>query len=172
MRRNMARILMFSVLCFFLTLTAVSANDVKEGLEIGDKAPDFKLNTLEGETMQLSDFRGERVMVNFWATWCPPCREEMPDMERFYQEHEPNIFSVNLTDSEMNTKQVERFMQELQLTFPVLLDTEGEVSNLYRIQPIPMTYMIDAEGIIQFKSFGALSYRQMVKQFEQMNPAG
>lgn len=161
--------LFFSAFCFFLTINIVSANDVKEGLEIGDKAPDFKLETLEGETLQLSDFRGEPVMINFWATWCPPCRQEMPDMERFYQEHDPVIFSVNLTDEELNTKQVKNFLQELELTFPVLLDKEGEVSTLYRIQPIPMTYMVDAEGIIQFKSFGALSYQLMVKQFEQMN---
>ncbi|GGP16561.1 TlpA family protein disulfide reductase [Oceanobacillus neutriphilus] len=164
----MIRILFFSALCFFLTINSVSANDVKEGLEIGDQAPDFKLNTLDGETLQLSDFRGERVMINFWATWCPPCRQEMPDMERFYQEHDPIIFSVNVTDEELNTQLVKDFMQELKLTFPVLLDKEGEVSNLYRIQAIPMTYMIDAEGIIQFKSFGALSYKQMVKQFAQM----
>ncbi len=76
---------------------------------------------------------------------------------------------MNVTDEELNTQLVKDFMQELKLTFPVLLDKEGEVSNLYRIQAIPMTYMIDAEGIIQFKSFGALSYKQMVKQFEQMN---
>ncbi len=93
MRGRIIRILFFSVLCFVLTINSVSANDdVKEGLEIGDRAPDFKLNTLEGETLQLSDFRGERVMINFWATWCPPCRQEMPDMERFYQEHNPVIF--------------------------------------------------------------------------------
>ena len=98
MRSDMLIILFFSAFCFFLTITAVSANDVKEGLEIGDKAPDFKLNTLEGETLQLSDFRGERIMLNFWATWCPPCRQEMPDMERFYKEHAPIIFSVNLTN--------------------------------------------------------------------------
>ena len=168
MRRNVIKILIFSALSFLLTINTVNAKDVQEGLEIGDKAPDFKLNTLEGETLQLSDFRGERVMINFWATWCPPCRQEMPDMQRFYQEHEPVILSVNLTDTEINTNQVEQFMQELELTFPVLLDKEAEVSNLYRIQPIPMTYMIDAEGIIQFKSFGALTYDQMVKQFEQM----
>ncbi|MCT1904700.1 TlpA family protein disulfide reductase [Oceanobacillus sojae] len=161
--------LFFSAFFFFLTINIVSADDVKEGLEIGDKAPDFKLETLEGETRQLSDFRGEPVMINFWATWCPPCRQEMPDMEQFYQEHDPVIFSVNLTNEELNTKQVNHFLQELELTFPVLLDKEGEVSTLYRIQPIPMTYMVDADGIIQFKSFGALSYKQMVKQFEQMS---
>lgn len=68
----------------------------------------------------------------------------------------------------MSTEKVGQFIQELELTFPVLLDKEGEVSNLYRIQPIPVTYMVDAEGIIQFKSIGALSYEQMMKQFEQM----
>lgn len=141
---------------------------MQEGTEIGDKAPDFTLETLDGETLQLSDFQGERVMINFWATWCPPCKQEMPDMERFYRGHDPIILSVNLTDEEMSTEKVGQFIQELELTFPVLLDKEGEVSNLYRIQPIPVTYMVDAEGIIQFKSIGALSYEQMMKQFEQM----
>ncbi|MFD1416568.1 redoxin domain-containing protein [Oceanobacillus jeddahense] len=168
MGRNKINIFISSLLLFFLTIHSVYAEDVQEGVEIGDKAPDFMLETLDGETVQLSDFKGERVMINFWATWCPPCKQEMPDMERFYQEHDPVILSVNLTDGEINTADVEQFIQELDLTFPVLLDKEGEVSNLYRIQPIPMTYMVDAEGIIQFKSFGALSYQQMVKQFEQI----
>ncbi|WP_227995007.1 redoxin domain-containing protein [Oceanobacillus sp. CFH 90083] len=168
MGRYRIKIFMLSLFILLLTLQPVYAEDVQEGLEIGDRAPDFMLETLDGNAVQLSDFQGERVMINFWATWCPPCRQEMPDMERFYQEHDPVILSVNLTDGELNIKQVERFIQELELTFPVLLDKEGEVSNLYRIQPIPMTYMVDADGIIQFKSFGALSYEQMVKQFEQM----
>lgn len=168
MGRNKINIFLSSLLLFLLTIHPVHAEGVQEGVEIGDKAPDFMLETLDGETLQLSDFQGERVMINFWATWCPPCKQEMPDMERFYQEHDPVILSVNLTDGEMNTEQVGQFIQELELTFPVLLDREGEVSNLYRIQPIPMTYMVDAKGIIQFKSFGALSYEQMVKQFEQM----
>ncbi|WP_245833035.1 redoxin domain-containing protein [Oceanobacillus timonensis] len=164
----MMNIFVLGLLFFLVTINEVHAADVQEGVEIGDKAPDFTLETLDGESVQLSDFQGERVMINFWATWCPPCKQEMPDMEQFYQEHDPVILSVNLTDGEMNTEQVGQFMQELELTFPVLLDKEGEVSQLYRIQPIPMTYMVDAEGIIQFKSFGALSYKQMVKQYEQM----
>lgn len=168
MKRNMLKFLIPGMVFLFLTITGASANSIEEGLEIGDRAPDFELNTLEGETMQLSDFKGERVMINFWATWCPPCRQEMPDIERFYQEYQPAILSVNLTDTEMNTDQVERFRREFELTFPFLLDHEGKVADLYRVQPIPMTYMIDAEGVIQFKMFGALSYEQMVKQFEQM----
>ncbi|MEF3331196.1 MULTISPECIES: TlpA family protein disulfide reductase [Oceanobacillus] len=169
MRRNKKiNMLMISLLLFLLTIHPAYAEGVQEGTEIGDKAPDFTLETLDGETLQLSDFQGERVMINFWATWCPPCKQEMPDMERFYQGHDPIILSVNLTDEEMSTEKVGQFIQELELTFPVLLDKEGEVSNLYRIQPIPVTYMVDAEGIIQFKSIGALSYEQMMKQFEQM----
>lgn len=139
------------------------------GLERGDLAPDFELETLDGDTVRLSDFRGKRVMLNFWATWCPPCRAEMPDMQRFHEDKDVVILAVNLTDTPNESiEKVEDFIDEFGITFRALLDTETAVANLYQIQPIPTNYLIDSEGIIHNKAFGALNYDIMVQEFEKM----
>ncbi|WP_019376912.1 peroxiredoxin family protein [Virgibacillus halodenitrificans] len=139
-----------------------------EGTEIGDTAPDFELVSTNEEKVKLSDYRGKKVMLNFWATWCPPCREEIPAMQNFYDEKEIVILAVNLTQTEAKKQDVENFMEKHRVTFPVLLDEASDVSNKYRIQPIPTTYMIDSQGKIRFKAYGAMTYEQMVSEFEKM----
>lgn len=141
---------------------------VPVGLEVGNRAPDFQLQTLTGENVKLSDFRGSRVMINFWATWCPPCRAEMPDMEKFYQDKDIVVLAVNLTDTENSLEDVQDFSEEFELTFPILLDTHLEVAALYSIQPLPTSYMVDSNGIISNMAFGALNYDLMVQEFERM----
>lgn len=139
------------------------------GLNIGNRAPDFKLETLTGEEVQLSDFRGRRVMLNFWATWCPPCRAEMPDMEKFHQNTEIVILAVNLTNTEASRSAVDNFVDDYNLTFPILIDIDSAVSSLYAIRPVPTTYMIDSKGIIRNFAFGAVNYDQMIQEYEKMN---
>ncbi len=143
-------------------------SEASVGLNIGDMAPDFKLQTLKGENVKLSDYRGKRVMVNFWATWCPPCRAEMPDMERFYQNKDVVILAVNLTQTEGNLQEVKDFVNKYRLSFPVLLDNESKVAMNYEIRPIPTSFMIDSNGIIQHKALGALNYERMVQEFKKM----
>lgn len=138
------------------------------GINIGDQAPPFELETLTGETITLADYQGKAVMLNFWATWCPPCRAEMPDMEKFYQSHEVEILAVNLTPTESSENDVESFVQDYGLNFNIPLDKEGEVSSLYAIRPVPTTFMIDSNGIIQQRVFGALNYDQMVQALREM----
>ncbi|MBP1970467.1 peroxiredoxin [Virgibacillus natechei] len=139
------------------------------GLEEGDIAPDFELQNMSGERVQLSDYRGERVMLNFWATWCPPCRAEMPDMEEFHNHTDIVILAVNLTETESNIQQIEDFVEAFDLTFPILLDEEAEVASTYAIQPVPTTFMIDSNGIINDKSLGPLNYEMMVQEYEDMH---
>lgn len=139
------------------------------GLEKGNVAPDFELKTLDGETVSLSDFRGEKVFLNFWATWCPPCRAEIPDMQKFHENTDVVILAVNLTDTESSKKNVPKFMEEYGITFTVLLDEDSNVANLYDIQPIPTTYLIDSTGKIQNMAFGALTYESMIEGFEMMD---
>ncbi|MFD1448798.1 peroxiredoxin family protein [Oceanobacillus profundus] len=165
MKRIVSALLFIGV--FFSTIGLVAAEDI--GTEVGQKAPDFKLITSDGETVQLSDFKGKRVLLNFWASWCPPCREEMPDLERFYQDKDAVVLAVNLTNMEMNKKTVNEFIKTYGLTFPVLMDEEGQVSRLYRISPIPTTYMIDTKGIIGQRVYGPLNYEQMITEYEKMN---
>lgn len=145
-----------------------TANKTTVGLEIGNMAPDFQLTTLEGGEVSLSDFRGKRVMINFWATWCGPCRVEMPDMEDFYLKNDVIILAINLTETEPSVQQVQDFVDEFYLSFPILLDETITVATEYEIRPIPTSFLVDSNGIIRNKAFGALTYDQMVDEFEKM----
>lgn len=139
------------------------------GLEIGNVAPDFELQTLSGENVRLSDYRGKKVMLNFWATWCPPCRAEMPDMQKFYEDTDMEILGVNLTSSEVNIGSVENFVDEMGISFPILLDGKNKVGTTYYIQPIPTSFMIDKNGVIQYKTFGPMNYEMMMNEFNKMD---
>lgn len=148
------------------TKTVVESDEI--GLEKGEIAPDFELQTLDGETVKLSDLRGERVMVNFWATWCPPCRAEMPDMQKLHENTDVKILAVNLIDTESSPEVVPEFLNELGLTFPVLLDEESKLANDYKIAAYPTSFLLDSNGRIQFKALGAINYDIMVREFEKM----
>lgn len=130
--------------------------DLESGLEINDEAPDFELTSLTGETVKLSDYKGKMVMLNFWASWCPPCRVEMPHMETYYQEYKDEenieILAVNMTTLERGSKEkVGEFVDKHGLTFPILMDEEGDVKDLYKVMVYPTTYIINPEGIITDK---------------------
>lgn len=161
----------FSVLCLLFIWTFIPSVTAEEaaGIQVGNKAPDFEAVTLDGEKVRLSDYKGEKVLLNFWATWCPPCREEMPDLQKFYETQDVAVLAVNLTDTEMSEKHVHAFMDEFEFTFPVLMDNRAEIAKLYRINPIPTSFMIDTDGMIQHKAFGPMDYETMVEQLEKMN---
>jgi len=142
--------------------------EVMEGTEVGNMAPDFRVETLDGQEVRLSDFRGKRVVLNFWATWCGPCREEMPDIQRLFEDKDVIVLAVNLTYSEDSAKKVSEFVREYELTFPILLDENASVSQLYRIQPIPTTYMLDSNGKIQYKAFGAMNYEWLLQELQKI----
>ena len=130
---------------------------------VGSPAPNFKLPNLEGKTVFLSDLRGEPVMLNFWATGCPPCRAEMPHLQQVYEEWSDKglvVLAINLGES---TPTVKEFVQHYHLSFPVLLDTRGSVAEKYKIRPIPVTYFIDKEGIIQAKIIGAFPSKAAIE---------
>ena len=140
---------------FWIWLSVVPASATTGGLipspREGFLAPDFTLDTLDGNQITLSELRGKVVVVNLWTSWCPPCRAEMPAIETVYQENKEQgleVLAVNSTyqDSEANAA---AFVQELGLTFPILLDRDGRVSNRYQLRALPTTYFIDRQGIIR-----------------------
>lgn len=141
--------------------------DARGGLKEGVKAPDFELKTLTGESVKLSDLKGKKVMVNFWATWCPPCKKEMPEMEQFYQESgdQITILAVNI-DPQLD---VQKFVDENNITFPILLDEDDAVNQAYQTLTIPTTYFIDSKGIIQHTFFGSMTLDDMEKWTNKIN---
>ncbi|WP_235616060.1 TlpA family protein disulfide reductase [Metasolibacillus fluoroglycofenilyticus] len=141
-------------------------NDV--GIRRGNIAPNFTLETLEGETLSLSEFKGKKVFLNFWATWCPPCRAEMPDIQKFSEDEDVLVFAINLTYTEDSLITVNNFIQDKGFTSPVLIDKNGEVAELFRVQAYPTSYMIDSNGRIQYVALGALNYDLMVKEFRKL----
>lgn len=138
---------------------AIEASKATTGIDAGMIAPSFTLKNLAGEEVNLKDFSGKKVMLNFWATWCPPCKEEMPAMEEFYKENsnEIEILAVNLDPQ----NDVEGFVREKELTFPILLDQAGSTQQTYSIISIPTTFIIDENGLILKKHIGSMTYEQM-----------
>jgi peroxiredoxin len=132
--------------------------------EIGTLAPDFVLDDLAGNPVQLSDLRGSVVVINFWASWCDPCREEMPVLQAFYDQYADQglvVLGVNATYTDSKSDAVS-FIEELGLTFPMLFDETGEVGDqLYRVVGLPTSYWIDQDGIIRFFQLGALTESEM-----------
>ena len=117
----------------------------------GFLAPDFNLSTFGGDTFTLSELRGKPVLINFWASWCPPCRTEMPAIQNVYDEYKDQgfiVLAVNTTYQD-NLGDTITFAQIRKLTFPILLDRDREAANLYEVRALPTTYFVDANGIIQ-----------------------
>ncbi|MBF7097657.1 TlpA family protein disulfide reductase [Alkalibacter mobilis] len=130
-------------------------------------APEFDLSDLNGNTVSLSDFKGRYVFLNFWASWCGPCKEEMPDMEQIHQTYgdEIEILAVNLGEDE---NVAEGFRDDYGLTFKILLDQKKEVAMTYQVTGIPTSYFIDKEGNIAYGYMGTMSYELMEEYISQL----
>jgi len=134
-----------------------------QGTQVGNLALNFQLSNLEGKTVSLSDLRGKPVLLNFWATWCNPCRVEMPYIQQVYEEWSGRglvVLAINLGESPAKVKE---FVQGYGLSFPVLLDTKGDVAEKYNIRYIPTTLFIDKNGIIQVKITGAFPNKAAIE---------
>ena len=122
---------------------------------------DFTLEDLNGNKVTLSELKGKKVFLNFWATWCPPCKAEMPDIEKLYQETKDTdlvILAVNVGEDK---KTVQGFVKDKEYNFNVLLDVKGEVSQLYQVTGIPTSYFIDTEGYLDDSVTGAIPLESM-----------
>jgi peroxiredoxin len=137
-----------------LLFTALAATSLaSSGLE-GQIAPDFALKSSSGENLRLSEYRGDVVMINFWATWCGPCRQEMPLLDELYTRYERvgfNLLGVNIDDDSRRAMQM---IEELGVNFPVLFDAQKEVSKLYDVEAMPVTVLVDREGNVRYVHHG------------------
>jgi cytochrome c biogenesis protein CcmG/thiol:disulfide interchange protein DsbE len=131
---------------------------------VGMVAPDFKLMDAQtGKVVQLNDLRGQPVLVNFWATWCAPCRVEMPTFQAAYTQHQAQGLVILAVNNLEDAKTVTAFGDELGLTFPLLLDSDAAVQNNYRVRAFPSSYFIARDGTIAAFHLGALSETQLAE---------
>jgi peroxiredoxin len=128
----------------------------RHAVKVGDEAPNFRLRDLDGNLTSLSQFRGKVVLLNFWATWCGPCRVEMPAMEQLYRTYSRREFQILAVSTDPQGTAVTRpFQQKTGLTFPILHDTEMQIGLTYGARSLPMTFMVDRQGVVRQKIFGA-----------------
>ena len=155
--RSKAAIAVASVVILSIAFAIVWLQSAKyEPLTVGKDAPDFSLPNLDDKTVKLSDYRGKVVFLNFWATWCKPCREEMPSMEVLYKNFERDglvILAVSI-DRVTTKKDIPPFVKGLSLTFPVLVDSWGQTDKRYKLMGVPETYIIDQQGVLREKVIG------------------
>lgn len=131
-------------------------------LNVGDLAHDFSLPDLDGRQVSLADFEGQPIVVNFWATWCPPCRIEMPEFQRAYEEYKDDDLIILAVNEAEQPQAVEAFFyDEMGYTYTPLLDADGEVGELYGAIGLPSTFFIDAAGEVTAVHRGALSKEQL-----------
>ena len=129
----------------------VASNDHTIAPQAGFAAPDFTLKSADGRNYSLSELKGQAILLNLWATWCPPCRAEMPTIEKMYQEYKDQglvVIAINMTYQD-DPSSVVPFAQEYGLTFPILLDETGIVASAYQLRSLPSSFFINRKGIIQ-----------------------
>lgn len=148
------------------------------GLEIGQKAPDFagadgsRLTDLDGGTVVLDDSRGSPVWVVFWATWCPPCQQETPDIQRAWEDHRDDGLVVLAIAVQEPGEVVAEYVRTYGLSYRIGLDTTAAVMGTYRVFGLPTHYFIDRDGIIRDRYFGPLTREQMDQRIEVISETG
>ena len=143
------KIILAAVLCASFAPAGLATSGLA-----GKSAPDFALKSAEGSNLRLSEYRGEVVLINFWATWCGPCRQEMPLLNDLYQRYERvgfKLLGVNIDD---DSRRAQAMAKELGVSFPVLFDENKEVSRLYQVEAMPVTVLVDREGTVRHVHLG------------------
>jgi thiol-disulfide isomerase/thioredoxin len=143
----LTRNIMILVLCIGFT-SAVSARATK------NIAPDFTLKSETGKNLKLSELRGKVIMINFWASWCGPCRQEMPVLDQLYKHYRPLDFTVLGVNVEQNPDDAKSLLKDVSVSFPILFDKENKVSKLYDIKGMPSTVLVDRDGNVRYVHIG------------------
>jgi peroxiredoxin len=149
-----------------LLLAACSNN--APAARLGGPAPDFTLQTADGGTVRLSDLKGKPVFINFWATWCEPCREEMPAMQAIYDQYRARGLVILAIDMEEDQRRVQRWIEQGGFTFTFLLDSDGAQVKRYNINASPTSYFIGPDGVIRDLKLGALNRTEMQTKVEKL----
>ncbi|WP_455198352.1 TlpA family protein disulfide reductase [Kaarinaea lacus] len=160
--KNVLRIFLAPLLLFLLV-------PLSNAVEVSGPAPDFTLKSRSGENLKLSEYRGDVVMINFWASWCGPCRQEMPLLEEIYQKYSDLGFELLAVNVEEDSSKADDLLRDVRVTFPILFDNTNKVSKLYKVVAMPSTVIVDRDGNIRYLHKGYLpgyeeEYRKQVKE--------
>jgi cytochrome c biogenesis protein CcmG/thiol:disulfide interchange protein DsbE len=161
---------LFLLLVLIVSACSEAETDAVEGVSVGSRAYDFALESLDGEAVSLSDLKGNVVLVNFWATWCPPCQAEIPDFEEAYRERGGDGFVVLGVNVEEPPSEVLPFVADMGITYPVVLDREGRVSRAYRALGLPTSLLVDQDGVIRFRQEGIVSASELAWHLADLMP--
>ncbi|WNF37967.1 thiol-disulfide oxidoreductase ResA [Bacillaceae bacterium IKA-2] len=171
-RRFITRLLVLVGISITLGYTFYTIfTDQKDVVVVGELAPNFVLKDLDGNEIELKDLRGKGVFLNFWATYCPPCIDEMPYMENSYQKYQDEgieILAVNVDEQRIR---IEKFINSMSLTYPILLDPGSQVNQLYGIRALPVTFLIDEHGIVIERRIGGLTQKMVDDYLKQIVPS-
>lgn len=170
--RFIIRVTIMVVLACVILFTIYNnlSKETREVLRVGDQAPDFELVDMNGETHQLSEYKGQGVFLNFWGTWCKPCEREFPQMDKQYQVYKNQgvqILAVNIAESDFV---VQQYIDQRDLTFPVLIDRTKSVMESYNIRPLPTTILINPDGKIVKIITGEMTEEDIKIFMEQIKP--
>jgi len=163
-------ILVVLVAAIVYTVYSSATKDKVEVLQEGAEAPNFELVDLNGETHRLSDYEGQGVFLNFWGTWCEPCKKEMPAMDRQYATYKDqgvHVLAVNIAQSDF---EVQNFVDTYGLSFPVVIDKTKSVMTAYNINPLPTTMLISPEGKVEKIITGEMTEKQIASFMESIKP--
>jgi peroxiredoxin len=145
-------------------IMAILAPGLTYAIQAGDTAPDFSLNDQQGKLVTLDGMKGKIVFLSFWATWCPPCREELPDLEVLHRKYAANGFTVLGVSVDRSESALLRFLHEHPVSFPVMMDKKGDVAEAYRFSGLPTSFLVGRDGIVKYihKGYG----KDMFKLYE------
>ncbi|MDX8046086.1 thiol-disulfide oxidoreductase ResA [Gracilibacillus sp. S3-1-1] len=172
--RSVILLILFGALVFAVVSNITAEENAK--IDIHDRAPDFQLERIANmddtndSTLRLSDLEGKGVMLNFWATYCEPCKKEMPYMEQLYPIYQEQGVEMVAVSVDLTELVVDRFVDQYQLTFPILHDKKSQVLDAYGIKPLPTTYFIDENGIVVERVLGELSLDRLEGYLQQIVP--
>lgn len=151
----------FTIFAFLLLTTTLSA-------QVGDPAPEFSLKDKDGKTWSLESLRGKIVVLNFWATWCPPCRAEIPDFKKVYSKYrDKDVEFLGVSLDHKGWKVIEPFLEQWEINYPVVLGSSEIARDYGNVRSIPTTFIIDREGMVVDSHVGAMNEDMLVKLFEK-----
>ena len=170
--KNILLVCLIVLFCWLANSNVVAEEQAKSIYELDNKiaAPDFTLKDVDGKSHKLSDYRGKVVMINFWATWCPPCRFELPSMQRAYEKLKKSgveFLAINLGE---DADTIFTFTAAYPVTFPLLMDLDSSVSNMYPVIGLPTTYFVSPKGRLIYRAIGSREWdeKQMLEKILNM----